>query len=140
MPNITIDPKTIRPLRGSNVTMSDAGEDMALGDLVYVSGDGVVSLCDASDSATVTGRMGMAIGVSNYLNSGQIALGERLSVLWFGRVAIPGAALDVTKQYFASDDPGKIADAAGSTTRAVGAPESEEIFFFNADTVSPTST
>lgn len=139
MPDITINPATIRPLRGSTVSMSNAAEAMELGDLVYVSGDGEVGLTDADDSATLTGRLGIAVGVSNHINSGAVAAGERVTVLWLGRVAIPGAELDVTKIYYVSNNPGKISDAPGTITRAVGGPETSEIFSFNPDTTVPNS-
>jgi len=139
--NVTIDPTHVRPLVGSTVIPKTAGEASDVGTTVYFSDDDTVLETDANDAATVTGRVGMIVAGGRHEPSGAIAEGERVTVLEFGRVSLgPDADLDITKQYFASDTKGLIGDVAGTVTRRLGAPESSEVFFFNPDAASATSS
>ncbi len=143
MADLTITPAKVAPLAGSIVVAKEAGEDMTVGNLVYVSSDGTVKLCDADTLATVTGQMGIVVAGNGNgglpSSTGAIVDGETVSVVVFGRVSFGEAILDETKQYYASNTAGAIGDVTGTITRRVGAPESDTIFFFNPNTVAPTS-
>jgi hypothetical protein len=142
MGDITINPTLVRAEQGSNVTPRTMGENGQLGNLVYPTGNDTVMLCDANDSATVDGLIGMIVG--GMTNSGlpradgTVKSGERVDVVWFGRVEV-GEVLDLTKNYFASNTTGAVSDTAGAVTRRIGQPESTHVLFFNASTTSATS-
>lgn len=140
MTDVTINPKHIRPLVGSTVVPKTAGEAMDVGDLCYPTDDETVMQTDADTAATLTGRVFLVVAGGAHDPDGAIAEDERVTVLEFGRVSLgPDADLDVSKQYFASNNKGKFGDTAGTVTRRVGAPESSEVLFFNPDAASATS-
>lgn len=140
MANLTINPKHVRPLVGSTLVPKTAGVAMEVGQLVYFYADDEVRLTDADTAATVTGRVGQIVAGGRHEPTGAIIVGERVTVLEFGRVSYgPDANMDLSKQYFVSNTTGLMNDVPGTVTRRVGAPESSEVFFFNPDAASATS-
>jgi hypothetical protein len=140
MTDVTINPKHVRPLVGSTVVPKTCGVTATVGDIVYFYGDDEVRKTDADTAGTVTGRVGQIVAGGRHEPSGAIAVGERVTVLEFGRVSYgPDANLDLTKQYYVSNTAGKMGDVTGTITRRLGAPESSEVFFFNPDAVAATS-
>lgn len=132
MADLVITPKKIRPLIGGNLTPSMvANSAMNVGDIVYPSANNVVSLCDADTATTVDGLVGMVVAGNRGDINGAIISGETVTVLWVGRVAVDDGSLDLTKSYFASNTTGKLADAAGTTSRRLAYPESTGVLFFN---------
>lgn len=132
MANVTITPNQIKPLVGSTVEPRTAAVAMTVGDLVYPSGDDNVNLTDADTAATVSGLVGIIVAGGRHEPSGAIIAGERVTVLWFGRVYLGDSAnLDRTKAYFVSNTAAKLSDTPGTNPRRVGAPETSRIFFWN---------
>lgn len=143
MATLTLYPLKVKPLEGSIISAKDAGEATKVGRLVYVAGDGLVYETDAADAAKVSGQIGMVVSGGREDRDGDIAAGERVGVLWFGRVALNGTTLDETKSFFCADVTstvkGLIGDTAGTVTRRIGAAESETVLFFNPDTSGASS-
>lgn len=141
MTTVAINPRHVRPLVGSVVIPgAKAAANMEVGDLVYMS-DGankLVSLTDADTLATVKNKIYQVVAGGRHNPTGAIVTGEAVTLLEFGRVSWgPDADLDVTKQYFASNTAGGVEDAAGTNSRRIGQPETDEIFFFNPDNAAP---
>jgi len=143
MATLTLYPAKIKPLEGAIISAKDAGEATKVGKLVYVAADGMVYETDAASAAKVSGNIGMVVSGGRQDPEGDVAAGERVGVLWFGRVALNGTTLDMTKQYYCanvtSTVKGLIGDAAGTVTRRVGAAESATVLFFNPDTSGASS-
>ncbi len=139
MTDLTLSPTNIRPLPGAEVSGKEAGEAMSLGTVVYVAGDSKIYKTDADDATKCSGQIGLVVSGGQEDRDGDIASGEFCGVLWFGRVALNGKTLDETKQFYISGTAGKIADAAGTVTRRLGAAESATILFFNPQSSAPTS-
>ena len=128
MPDVTLDPRKIRPLKGSDVSPGVAGYAGQIGDIVYNDNNNEAQLAPS----THTGLVGMIVGVGNlHRTDGLFFTGNGLTILWHGRVALNTGTLDPTQQYYIGANPGKLADAADVTVRSVGAPETTNIFNFN---------
>lgn len=115
-----------------------------LGRLVYIPSDDTVDETDASDLNKVTGNIGMLVAGSRHSTDGLLVDGETVTVLFWGPVWLGDASLDPTLQYFCADQAtgvdGRMADAAGTVTRRIGAPLGDEELFFNGvDVTAPTS-
>ncbi len=141
MANITVTPKYIKPQVGSITRTHVMTEVSQIGYSVRATGVGdKVAHADASTSPGVIGRIGMIVSGAYADPTGAIAVGEAVDVLWFGPVEMgESASLDVTKNYFVSDDAGRIADAAGTVTRRVGAPLTNTLFFWDSGMAPATS-
>lgn len=130
MADWTITATKVTFLPGQKVRRMQASEAMTLGTLCYTNADGKLAKADASAASTVKGQLFMVIAGAQGNTSGTIASDEWVTACWLG--PIPGfSSLDETKQYFVSDTAGKGADAAGTVTRAIGYPESSDVFMFN---------
>jgi hypothetical protein len=136
----TIPATGVRPLEGSVTSHKDAAEAMNVGDWVYVNGSGNAALADGSATETANAQLGQVVAGSRALASGAIASGERVTIVWFGRVAYADSvALDETKHVYLSDTAGKCADAPGTIIRRLGSPEASNILFINPATVTSAS-
>lgn len=147
MATLTIDATLVKPLVGSIISPKVLGAASKVGRVVYV--DDVdpnkVYEADADGNATATGQLGIIVGGGlNVLvnDTGVLAAGAQVDVLWFGRLVL-GVTLDPNKQYYlantTSSVDGLIGDAAGSVSRRLGKPESAKIFFFNPQDVATVS-
>lgn len=141
MANITVTPKLIKPQQGSCTQTHIMTEVSQIGYAVRATGtSNKVAHSDASTGPGAIGRIGMIVSGAYADPTGAIAAGEAVDVLWFGPVELgEDAALDVTKNYFVSDDAGRIADAAGTVTRRVGAPLTNTLFFWDSGMAPATS-
>lgn len=140
MSDITLVATQVRPLLGAITRMFDAGEAMTVGDVVRVSTSGTVVKGDASTAPGAKGQLGIVVAGANAHSSGTIASGERVTVVVFGPVFLGSTVtLDETKTHYLSDTAGKIADAAGTVTRAIGNAESNTVFFFNPSDTAASS-
>lgn len=140
MADITFDPTKVRPLFGGITSSMSAAVATQIGRLVYATDtSGVVDETDGSAAQTTTGQIGIIVGAGNKEPDGVIAAGEQVDVLWFGRMAV-AETLDVTSNLFVSDTAGVAADAAGSSSRRIGKPETPNVLFFNPEDVPFSST
>ncbi len=103
---LTINPKRVRPLLGSITSMIELGEASQVGRTVYVAADGKAYETDGADADKVSGQVGMIVAGSRATADGVLIAGERVTALWFGRVALAGASLDETAQYYLADESG----------------------------------
>lgn len=141
MPDVTVTPKYVKPLVGSFVRLHTASTALTVGNVVAPTGTGdYVEKTDASTNENVQGLIGLVVAGGRREPDGSIIADERVTVLWFGPVELGAdAALDVAKNYFASDTAGAIADASGTVTRRVGAPLSATCLFWNPGMAPATS-
>jgi hypothetical protein len=140
MTDYTIAPTGVRPLEGCITSLKDAAEAMYVGDWVYVNASGNVALADASATGTANAQVGQVVSGGRALATGAIASGERVCVVWLGRVAYDDAVnLDESKHVYLSDTTGKCADAPGTYIRRLGSPEASNIIFINPATVNSAS-
>lgn len=141
---LAVPPTNTRPLKGSIVSPQNMGAASQIGRLIFIDADGLCYETDATNANSVTGLIGLIVGTGQpYRASGIVAIEDRVSVLWFGRVYL-GVTLNPDAQYFAanitSTVKGLIGDVAGSTSRRVGKPESTDgVFFFNPQEIATVS-
>ena len=124
MADVTVTAADVRPLNGAVVRRFDAGGTLAIGNAVYIAGDGDVEAADGSAVGTV-----WAIGIVVATPDGGTAVsaGERADVVVSGPVAgfsslTPGAL------GYVSDTAGAIADAAGTKDTIMGFNETAAVF------------
>ena len=111
MADITFVQKDVRPLPGAVIRGGYIGETLGVGDLVAVKNDDKYWKADAN--APVMPGVGVVVAVgSEGLLSG--SAGDRVSIALAGPVA--GFTGTSGARIYASDNPGKIADAASATT------------------------
>lgn len=138
MAPIPVDYLNIRPLMGSVVVPKQSAAAMTPGvsKLGYIDDNGKVGLCDADTVGTVIGRkLGLIVASSRANVAGNVAADEMVSFLEWGRVFLgENAAMDESKNVYASNTAGGIEQQIGTNTRRVGAPESDTILFFNDGT------
>lgn len=137
MADIVLDPLKVRPLFGGITSPMIATVATQIGRIVQVHDtlSGQVVQADASAVGTVSGHIGMVVGAGNKGTDGVIAAGETCDVLWFGRVAVD-VTLDPLGNLYVSDTAGVIADAAGTSSRRIGKPETANVLFFNPEDVA----
>jgi hypothetical protein len=131
MADLTLTPKNIRPLSGSTVSLHIAGAILTIGDVVYIDSNDEAQRASAANAATVSGQVGVIVACGANRDNGNIQSGEPVTVLWHGRLALTTGTLSPVARYYVSDNPGKLADAAGSTSRIVGSAEKKDILFFD---------
>ena len=125
------NPTQIRPLVGSHTRKGKAGEDFSLGTVVHKNADGDWVGAWADEEANASGLIGIC--VSGAKGNDFVLEGEEIDVVTYGPVA-GFYELDVTKTYYLSVDwPGHMVDTPPTLIRAVGQPESEQIFYVNPD-------
>jgi hypothetical protein len=136
---ITIsNPALVRPLDGCRVERYIAGAAMtaAYGKIGRVDSNGEVVLADATTAAGADGIVGIIVVGDAYDKDGDIADGETLSLVVFGRVYLGGGTtLDETAYHFIGTTAGRIADVAPQYFRVIGIPDSQTVLF-----VQPVAT
>lgn len=141
MTDIVFDPTKTRPLFGAWTSLMEAAAASQIGRLVVVTDTpGQVIEADASNDYTVTGQLGIIVGVGNKNTDGVVAIGDAVDVLWLGRFTVGESLLDITSNLFVSDTAGVAADSVGTISRRFGKPETDQIVFFNAEDVPWAST
>lgn len=144
MANVGIYPKEVRALAGSITRTVEVGEaNVQLGMIIRLNADGKAVRARANSAAGATGKLGIVVSAAGALSdgSGTLANGDTITVVLKGAVFVgKAAAMDETKPHFLSDDPGRIADAAGTVKRAVGYPLSSQILFFDDTDIEPSSS
>ena len=124
-------PEQIRPLVGSHTRKGKAGAYISVGMVVHKNADGDWVVAAANVEANASGLIGIC--VSGTKGSVYVDVGEEMDVVTFGPVA-GFVDLDVTKTYYLHDNwPGAMTDTAPTLIRALGQPESAEIFYVNPD-------
>lgn len=133
MADVLFDPKQIRPLFSGNVSRGILAQDAQISDTVRINANDEAELSDASTAAGVAGNIAMIVGVGNgqYRTDGQLKQGDKVTLLWQGRVATDRNDLDPGLNIFASDTPGKVGDAAGFVSRVLGAAINSHTLFFD---------
>lgn len=138
-----IIPTTSRPLLGSITAQAVMAEASQTGRWCQINASGQLIEAAGDDAATSTGMLVFLVAGSAQNVNGTLQLGETATFVSFGRVAMPGAALDPTADYYLSDPvslvSGLMADAAGTVTRRLGRAEASEVFFVNPDIAEATS-
>lgn len=131
MASATYIPEQIRPLVGSHTRKGKAGSYLSVGMVVHKNADGDWAVAAASTEANASGLIGIC--VSGAKGSIYVDVGEEMDVVTFGPVA-GFVDLDVTKTYYLHDNfAGEMTDTPPTLIRAVGQPESEQIFYVNPD-------
>lgn len=128
------DPTLVRPLHASNVSRGILAVAAEIGDFVRVDANDEFELADASSAAGVAGNIGMIVGanMATFKKDGVLAQGDKVTILWQGRVETGRTDLDTALALFVSDaTAGKAADAAGANVRQVGAPISKSQIYFD---------
>lgn len=138
MADISLTAANIRALQanGAVVRSYDAGEEMEVGQAVYIASDGDVEIADANESQAAA--KGWGIVVESYDGETTIHEGDPASVCVFGPVSgfsgmTPGDTL------YVSDNAGLLADAAGTYSHVMGRAETATIVFVNPDQSDPSS-
>jgi len=132
MADITVDKALVRPLVGAVVRHFTAGAVMDLGTLAYIDGNRLLQKTDADATATVSGQLVMVVSGANANSAATVAENEVVSGVTFGPVYIgTTTTLDATKTLYASNTPGRIADAVGTVAKVVGEVLDTNIIFFN---------
>lgn len=141
---VTIDPTKVRPLVGAITRPFVMAEASQCGRTCYVDSNDQLSEGDADAAATSQGTLVMIVAGSKQNTSGLVASGETVTAVIFGPVAMPGAALDPTSDYYLANTTstvdGQMGDAAGTVTRRLGRALESEVFFFNPDISEATSS
>jgi len=139
MANITVTSASVRALQAGNgaiVSRYTAGDTITIGYAVYIVDDGDVEHADA-DASQAASR-GIGIAVESYDGETSVTAGDPVSVCVFGPVEgfsgmTPGDPI------FVSDDVGRIADAAGTYSRAIGRADSATQLWVNPESTNPSS-
>lgn len=133
MADLTIASVTrVRPLLPSMVVRGEAGESLSLGDIVHRNSSGKFVKANASSSANANGQLGMVVGSGEVKQDGSVASGATVDVLVKGRVAAYESQTPATLLYL-SDTAGKLADAAGTTSRKVGTVETADVVWIDPE-------
>jgi len=143
MATITIDPTKVRPLFGSITRQFVMGEASQCGRWAIVGSDATLTETDAEEAATSDGTVVLIVAGSKQSTDGAVANGETVTAVAFGPVAMPGADLDPTDDYYLADTTstvdGLMGDTAGTVTRRCGRALESEVFFVNPDIAEATS-
>lgn len=133
MANVTVTATQVRALPQALTRMINAGEAMTtgVGKVVQVEGDGDVAMANATAAAGANGVLGIIVAGERHDKDGDIASGERVTMVVWGPVYLgESAALDETKVYFVGETDGLITDTAPAHFRAIGYPISSTVLFF----------
>lgn len=143
MSTLTIIPRLVRVLPGAIVSTRIMGEVSKVGRNAFVYTDGTMHEAAGDTNELATGHMGLIVAGGKYDPDGNVAIGEAVTILWVGRVNL-GVTLVSTDQYYLADTTstikGLFGNAAGSVTRRLGKPETEDgILFYNPQDVATAS-
>jgi hypothetical protein len=138
MSAISLTAAQIRAMQanGAVVRPYDAGEELTIGNCVYINTDGDVAQADAN---AVASARGIGIVVEGIGSETTINSGERCSVCVFGPVSgfssmTPGA------NAYVSDTAGGLDTAAGTCSRIMGYVERDGVLFVHPEQNDPSST
>lgn len=118
MADVVVTARSVKPMPGTVRRDFVAGGAGNVGDVVYVMNDGRVAPSNAGAAGTVAGTIGIVVSAGS-MGATAFVAGDALSVVLVGAVGgfsslVPGTIL------FASNNAGKIADAAGTVSKKVG--------------------
>jgi len=137
MGDISLTATKIRALQanGAVVRSYDAGEDLTVGNVVYVASDGDVEKAQATAQASAKG---FGVVVESYDGETSISDGDRCSVCVFGPVSgfssmTPGDTI------YVSDTEGKLADEAGTYSHVMGRAERAGVLWVDPAQADPSS-
>lgn len=135
--------KNIRALEGAQcVPNMKAGEEIDVGEIVFVAADGEVELADADNGNALAARaIGIVVAVSDTYGGTTAKIGDSVTVCVYGRVGGFTALVEGTYG-FVSETAGQIDDTAptGTTNQyRVGIAHGETIFFVNPGMSAPVS-
>jgi len=131
MASATYIPEQIRPLVGSHTRKGKAGSYLSVGMVVHKNADGDWAVAVANTMENASGLIGIC--VSGAKGNIYVDVGEEMDVVTYGPVA-GFVDLDVTKTYYLHDNfAGEMTDTAPALIRAIGQPESAQIFYVNPD-------
>lgn len=140
MANITVDAKNVRQLPGCITRLVNAGEAMAVGKVIQIVADSDAEMANAGSAAGVAGLLGIVVAGNRYDAEGDIANGERITIVIYGPVFLgENASLDETKTYYVSATDGVITDVAPAQYRAVGFAQNATTLIFAPVTTVPAS-
>ena len=143
MSTLTLTPRLVRVLPGGITSTRVMYEASKVGRIVYVGTDSLMREAAGDTNTLATGQLGLIVSGGRADPDGNVAAGEAVTVLWFGRVNL-GVTLVSTTQYYLADTTstvkGLFGDAAGTVSRRVAKPEDETgIIFFNPQDVATAS-
>ena len=146
MATVTISDATqVRLLQGSIVTSHICNDAAKLGRVVYAGTSNKVYLAAADNNYTATAKLGLIVAGGSEDKSGNVAAGEQVAVLWFGRATLgSGVTLATTTNYYLSNAvstvKGLIGDAAGTISRRLFHAETTTTLFWNPQDMAYASS
>ena len=140
---VTISQTTARPLIGAITRQFVMAEASQCGRWCYIDSNDQLNETAADEAATSEGTLAFIVSGAKQNTAGTVEAGETVTAVVFGPVAMPGAALDPTSDYYLANTTstvnGLMADAAGTVTRRTGRALASEVFFVNPDIAVATS-
>jgi len=131
MADLTLVAADVRPLSGAIIRGGYLGEAASVGDLVSPKSDGLFWKSSAS-ATPVLPAVGVVVAIGTEgATSG--AAGDRVSVQFGGPIA--GFTVASAAKAFTSNNAGKIADAAGTTSQVVGVGLSDNVLWLEVNLV-----
>jgi hypothetical protein len=138
MSDITVSKTQLRVLEPAQVTQGVAGSAMSVGDVVKPATDEQWDKAIADTGAHAQGLLGLVVAGGKMVMeggvAGDIAAGDKMTVLLIGRVKLADAAATLSESsdyYLSGSTAGVIVNAAPTVRRFLGTAESEQVLFFN---------
>jgi hypothetical protein len=126
---ITVTTTDVRPLTGAIIRRAVAGEALALGDVVYISGySGNQPVVSKAVGGAVATANPFGIAIAGAMANTTIASGETLDVVVFGPVT-GYSSMTSGNSVWVSDTSGRLSSVVGTKSGVVGLAESPTVVF-----------